>query len=128
VFVKIFTSYFNEKRLNHTIPLAILIVAGIPFSLHISTPKINFSIKGKDIMENNSKKDDVPKKNEPNSPSDKPEKSSPNSASRKSEKYCPFSLAIPMRSVSYNIFQSKCSTMIWHWDNIPTYTKPLKKG
>ena len=74
-----------------------------------------------------SNEDDVPKKDRPAASSGQPEKGS-NSSPPKPEKYCPYSLFIPMRQVSYNNFQSNCTTMIWHWDKIAPYAKPLKKG
>ena len=74
-----------------------------------------------------SNEDNRQSRHKPAPPSDKPEKS-PSSSPRKRDKYCPYSLYIPMRQTSYNNFQSNCSTMIWHWDNIAPYNKPLKKG
>jgi hypothetical protein len=74
-----------------------------------------------------SNKDDVPKQDEPKPSAGKPEKS-PHPTHPKHDKYCPYSLYIPMKSTSINNFQSNCSTMIWHWDKIAPYSKPLKKG
>jgi hypothetical protein len=68
-----------------------------------------------------------PKSNGDDAKQNKPEKS-PTTATRKPDRYCPYSLYIPMRSTSINNYQSNCSTMIWHWDKIPPYSKPLKKG
>ena len=79
-------------------------------------------------MENERKEDDVPDQNNAAPPVNKPEKDHPNPPPHKTEKYCPYALYIPTRSTQGNVFQSNCSTMIWHWDKIPPYTKPLKRS
>jgi len=109
---------FNLKTLNPTPPLAILKLACIPPFIAYRIPNLIFSVKEENVMGNTkSNGDDVPR----------PEKS-PNTTPHKPDRYCPYSLYIPMRPTSIINYQSNCSTMIWHWDKIAPYPKPLKKG
>jgi hypothetical protein len=66
-----------------------------------------------------SKEDDAPQ-NEKKKPPTTPHKKKEGSSS-----YCFY---IPTLPSSGNLFQSNCPTTIWHWDQIPPYRPPVKKG